>query len=109
MNNLKELREQLGLTQEELGKAVGRCASSISRYESKGEIPEIIQLWLEHERVFRKTFVLGKKYYIGKDREWSYEYVGDEGIHHVFKASPGGWTQTYTDAQLTGKSIEGGD
>ena len=41
-----------------------------------------------------------------KERDWSYEYVMDEGIHHVFRACPGGWIQTYTDAQLTGKRIQ---
>ena len=33
-------------------------------------------------------------------------YTGKQGKHHVFKSVRGGWSRTYTDAQLIGKSIQ---
>ena len=33
-------------------------------------------------------------------------YTGKHGKHHVFKSVRGGWSRTYTDAQLIGKSIQ---
>ena len=33
-------------------------------------------------------------------------YEGKEGIHHMFREESGGWTRTYTDAQLVGKKIK---
>ena len=33
-------------------------------------------------------------------------YIGKHGKHHVFKSVRSGWTRTYTDAQLIGKSIQ---
>lgn len=35
-----------------------------------------------------------------------FKYKGKEGIHHVFTEARGGWTRTYTDAQLIGKLIK---
>ena len=33
-------------------------------------------------------------------------YEGKQGIHHHFRETRGGWTRTYTDAQLVGKRIQ---
>ena len=33
-------------------------------------------------------------------------YEGKQGIHHCFRETHGGWTRTYTDAQLIGKHVE---
>lgn len=33
-------------------------------------------------------------------------FLRKEGIHHVFREVRGGWTRTYTDAQLVGKNIQ---
>ena len=33
-------------------------------------------------------------------------YEGKRGIHHFFREARGGWSRTYTDAQLIGKSIK---
>ena len=33
-------------------------------------------------------------------------YLGKQGKHHVFKSVRGGWSRTYTDAQLIGKLIQ---
>ena len=35
-----------------------------------------------------------------------FRYEGQQGIHHCFREASGGWTRTYTDAQLVGKRIE---
>lgn len=35
-----------------------------------------------------------------------FRYEGKRGIHHIFKEVKGGWTRTYTDAQLIGKHIK---
>ena len=51
-----------------------------------------------------------KEDYIFSGKGWemdcTFEFVKDEGIHHCFKAVPGGWSRTYTDAQLVDKKIE---
>ena len=35
-----------------------------------------------------------------------FKYEGKRGIHHYFRETRGGWTRTYTDAQLIGKHVE---
>ena len=35
-----------------------------------------------------------------------FKYAGKHGIHHVFTETQGGWTRTYTDAQLIDKKIK---
>ena len=35
-----------------------------------------------------------------------FKYEGKRGIHHYFREKKGGWTRTFTDAQLIGKKIE---
>ena len=35
-------------------------------------------------------------------------FLRKDGIHHVFREIRGGWTRTYTDAQLVGKKNSGG-
>ena len=35
-----------------------------------------------------------------------FKYEGKQGIHHCFRETRGGWTRTYTDAQLVGKHVE---
>ena len=41
---------------------------------------------------------------------WEYDcifmFLRKEGIHHIFREIRGGWTRTYTDAQLVGKNIQ---
>ena len=39
------------------------------------------------------------------ERDYTFIYLRKEGIHHVFREINGGWTRTYTDAQLVGKKI----
>lgn len=56
--------------------------------------------------VFR--FTEGKCYrFEDKDnKDFVFSYVEKRGIHHVFKEIHGGWTRTYTDIQLIGKTIK---
>lgn len=35
-----------------------------------------------------------------------FKYEGKRGVHHCFREVRGGWTRTYTDAQLIGKIIK---
>ena len=59
-------------------------------------------------------FEIGKSYEIletGRDvkepvADCVFCYESKEGIHHVFREVKGGWTRTYTDAQLVGKKIK---
>lgn len=39
------------------------------------------------------------------ERGYTFRYLGKEGIHHKFIEICGGWTRTYTDAQLVGKEL----
>ena len=63
------------------------------------------------------TFEAGKDYSIyAKDgnlerssfgeKSFVFRYVGKQGIHHVFREIHGGWSRTYTDVQLMGKTIQ---
>lgn len=40
------------------------------------------------------------------DKTCIFRYEGKFGIHHSFREIRGGWTRTYTDAQLIGKNIQ---
>ena len=47
-----------------------------------------------------------KIYSDAKDDEYVFSYEGKQGIHHMFREIRGGWSRTFTDAQLIGKKIE---
>lgn len=36
---------------------------------------------------------------------YTFRYLGKQGIHHMFREICGGWSRTYTDAQLVGKEV----
>ena len=38
--------------------------------------------------------------------DYVFKYKGKSGIHHCFTEIHGGWTRTYTDAQLADKKIQ---
>ena len=40
-----------------------------------------------------------------RDEEYAFRYEGKQGIHHMFREIRGGWSRTFTDAQLIGKKI----
>ena len=40
------------------------------------------------------------------DHDCIFEFIRKDGIHHMFREVRGGWTRTYTDAQLVGKNIQ---
>ena len=56
------------------------------------------------------SFSVGQHYQFARekysmDHEYTFSYERKEGIHHVFREIHGGWSRTYTDAQLIGKTI----
>ena len=55
-------------------------------------------------------FQEGHIYRIASSDKWESEcifrYERQVGIHYVFREIRGGWTRTYTDAQLVGKTIK---
>ena len=50
-------------------------------------------------------FEVGREYLIDK-AAFVLRYERKDGIHHMFRSVRGGWTQTFTDAQLIGKTIK---
>ena len=50
-------------------------------------------------------FETGRDYLIDK-ATFTLRYEKKNGIHHTFRSVRGGWTQTFTDAQLIGKTIQ---
>ena len=76
----------------------------------------------EKNEGIKRHFEVGKRYIISSKKinaldtktfmgtTWEndcvFEFTGNTGIHHCFKAVPGGWSRTYTDAQLVGKKIK---
>lgn len=40
------------------------------------------------------------------ERDCLFIFIRKDGKHHMFREARGGWTRTYTDAQLVGKKIE---
>ena len=56
------------------------------------------------------TFTISSIYRIyayeaDRDNEYVFCYEGKQGIHHMFREIRGGWSRTFTDAQLIGKKI----
>lgn len=41
-----------------------------------------------------------------RDEEYIFCYEGKQGIHHMFREIRGGWSRTFTDAQLIGKKVK---
>ena len=56
------------------------------------------------KKALNHVFSQGNKYIIEKD--YIFEYLKKDGIHHIFKEINGGWTRCYTDQQLIGKTIK---
>ena len=42
---------------------------------------------------------------IAWEKQCIFVFLRKEGKHHIFRELKGGWTRTYTDAQLIGKSV----
>ena len=99
--------------------------------EDEAQMQKLAERALEEERIrkaVQKTFTEGKCYriypsgnlgrYGGRENRstmtgsaaWEYDcifqFLRKDGIHHVFREIRGGWTRTYTDAQLIGKHIQ---
>lgn len=93
----------------ELVKVLGWSKSD--RPLSYPEPEDVAEQELEPEPRFKE----GHIYVISTENEqlkhrWNNEclfrYEGKQGIHYVFRETRGGWSRTYTDAQLIGKTIE---
>lgn len=60
-------------------------------------------------RISEKTYVADIFGQLKGSVKWGEEifrYEGKQGIHHCFREVRGGWSRTYTDAQLVGKHIK---
>ena len=55
------------------------------------------------EAALTHQFEIGRLYLIDK---CTFRYVGKQGKHHCFVSSLSGWSRTYTDTQLIGKSYQ---
>lgn len=130
-DRLFELRKTLGLTQQEMADEIGVSSASVSSFEkgtrkgSNSPAQNRIMNFLNNETI-RRHFTEGKCYkiygsgclgsYNGKkvsassgaawERDCIFQFLRTEGIHHVFREVRGGWTRTYTDAQLVGKNVQ---
>lgn len=129
-NNLRQLRKTLGLSQRQLAKQADVPAQFVSEFERNtyhkrkqfyGYVGNIhaflskhnleLQMILENQKSTHYNFICGNLYKIrargdNPDNLATLIYIGKQGKHHCFKASPGGWSRTYTDPQLIGKKIE---
>lgn len=112
---LRALRQWLGMSQFELGRELNLSHSIISDTEDEKVKPHSrIRSWLKRsqkivrqeqarrEAALRHHFDIKCCYLIDTH---NFCYIGKQGIHHCFKAVLGGWSRTYTDTQLIGKSI----
>ena len=81
---------------------------TIERHFIKGACYQVVKNKRTIERLKN-----GGKYTIqkisdyGNDPEhgYTFRYLGKSGIHHTFVEINGGWSRTYTDAQLVGKLL----
>ena len=110
-NELKQLRETLGLTQKDLAVRIGSSVQFISSFE-RGMTPSrdkcrnsvsyeyigAIERFLEEHNV-----KMSEPQPIPQNATLT---VGKQGKHHCFKETSGGWSRTYTDQQLIGKTIQ---
>ncbi len=120
---LRRMRNKAGLTQRKLAACIGYAKTTIEKYESGHRTPPP-KVWrrlyecLTQAITSRQLFTFKKSqvyqiytsYRLGRSPqdlcEYEYAYEGKRGIHHVFRERTGGWTRTYTDAQLVGKVIQ---
>ena len=76
-----------------------------------------VETFYDLQKKIQHYFVKGMCYKIfsklASGRGWKIDntpfvflYVGKNGIHHTFKEFNGGWSRTYTDAQLVDKVIQ---
>ena len=135
-DKLRELRKSLGLTTNQVAKNIHVSNRTIARFEQNSDDVTTIKsrikiysflgqdTWKQPEYIFdihalnqkiKHKFTCGRKYSIrGKEKDTFKEceadcvfiYLRKEGRHHLFMAEGGGWTRTYTDAQLIGKHIK---
>ena len=117
---IRYLRELLNLSRRQVASFTRTSMKSVCEAERKeDDSPSSMRIekWLEKsvkkakeiqskKDAFYKHFEIGKKYKIANEAGFIFEFMKDTGIHHCFKAIPGGWSRTYTDAQLVGVKIQ---
>lgn len=117
---IRYLRELLNLSRRQVASFTRTSMKSVCEAERKeDDSPSSMRIekWLEKsvkkakeiqskKDAFYKHFEIGKKYKIASEAGFIFEFMKDTGIHHCFKAIPGGWSRTYTDAQLVGVKIQ---
>ena len=86
----KELAEVIGWSKGDRPLSYGE-AEAVPRFREG----HIYRITTEEEQL---------KYRWNNECVFRFEY--QEGIHYVFREIRGGWTRTYTDAQLIGKHVE---
>ena len=122
-SNIKELRKLLGLSEDEVSEASHVPICDIQKLEKgeKNTFEPFLKDWLEREanerkaiedaiKALKREFKKGGHYTINDNKiqsnDFIFEYLSKDGIHHVFREVHGGWTRTYTDAQLIDKIIK---
>ena len=123
IQKLRELRETLGLSQQDLAASINASLSTVSKIENnnffspnKQEYISRIQNYLENYSSKNNSvpqaptfsFIPQHLYSIKEKKsaeDYSFRYLGKHGRHHCFQSTLGGWTRTYTDNQLIGKVI----
>ena len=95
---IRELKKWLGVPQTPEVKPNSRIQEFFERSQTiRQQEQERRKAALIHQ------FEIGRLYLIDK---CTFRYVGKQGKHHCFVSSLSGWSRTYTDAQLIGKSYQ---
>ncbi|MBQ3456595.1 MAG: helix-turn-helix transcriptional regulator [Synergistaceae bacterium] len=80
--------------------------------EDAPPLPKPVKYEFEEGHMYQiseKTYAIDIFGQLKGSTKWGEEvfrYEGKQGIHHCFREVRGGWTRTYTDAQLVGKHIK---
>ena len=128
--SLRNSRQRRGLSVKELAESSGLCVSVLRDYERgrcKPSQSSLLKLYAvlgeDIVDVVNTSFIFTVDHIyritdeMAKHRKHdmispisgyacNFQYKGKDGIHHMFTNVRGGWTRTYTDAQLIGKLIE---
>ena len=104
------LRQWLGITQKDIDLKHLDTEEEVKIPDTSERVFRLSREQLEkRNRKIVQNFAAGKRYRFlqgAGDRDFIFEYVKKEGIHHMFREIHGGWSRTYTDSQLTEKKFE---
>ena len=114
VKNYNKLCEVLGLSQlQEITPCMKKhdqrksySATPSEEREESFKLPGIVCFKFEEGQKYTITSTSsGTKGVKDAVKDCVFIYECKEGIHHMFREESGGWTRTYTDAQLVGKKI----